>query len=203
MLGYYQQQLAQFIHIQMQEHRWEKVSGYDVNVTSGFMTLKASAFIATAGKSPQDFHVPPADKSKIAQLVYSGFQRCLYIVQKFQSDAERKLAIILDREAEKWFKPALGQFQIYYQSGIEQKEYQPDFVAETATHIYLLEPKASNELESAEVKEKKKAATKWCENATAHTQKYGGKPWLYVLIPHNAITENMTLAGLVAQYKQS
>jgi type III restriction enzyme len=41
-------------------------------------------------------------------MVFGGFQRCLYATQKFQSDSERKLAIILDREALKWFKPARG-----------------------------------------------------------------------------------------------
>ncbi|CAN5717595.1 DEAD/DEAH box helicase family protein [soil metagenome] len=199
-LGYYQRQLAQFIHVQMQEHRWEKVTGYEVNVTRGFMTLKTSAFIAAANQPVQDFHVPPTDRNRITQIVYGGFQRCLYAVQKFQSDAERKLAIILDREAEKWFKPALGQFQIYYQAGIEQKEYQPDFVAETADHIYLLEPKASNELQSMEVLAKKEAAITWCKHATEHALAHGGKPWRYLLIPHNIIAENMTLAGLVAQF---
>ena len=39
--------------------------------------------------------------------------------------------VILDRETEKWFKPARGQFQIWYKLGIGEQEYQPDFVAET------------------------------------------------------------------------
>ena len=48
----------------------------------------------------------------MAKYQFGGFKRCLYPVQKFQSDAERKLAVILEREASKWFKPAKGQFQI-------------------------------------------------------------------------------------------
>jgi type III restriction enzyme len=122
-------------------------------------------------------------------------------VQKFQSDPERRLAIILEREAEKWFKPVLGQFQIYYKSGIEQKEYQPDFVAETDTHIYLLEPKAVHDMADAEVLAKRDAAVTWCRHAGDHTVANGGKPWQYALIPHDVITENMTLAGLAAQYR--
>jgi type III restriction enzyme len=120
-------------------------------------------------------------------------------VQKFQSDTERKLAIILEREADKWFKPARGQFQIYYKAGLEQKEYVPDFVAETATQLYLLEPKASNEVNTDEVQAKRKAAETWCQHATAHAGQYGGKPWRYLLLPHDRIAENMTLAGLAAQ----
>lgn len=197
---YYQRQLAELIHAQMQSHRWEKSSGYQVNVTRGFVSLKESAFTAYADQPVQDIHTPPADKRRIAQIVFGGFNRCLYPVQKFQSDAERKLAIILDREAEKWFKPALGQFQIYYADGIEQSEYQPDFVAETANCIYLLEPKASNEMDDVIVRAKCDAAVAWCQRATAHATEYNRKPWQYVLIPHDAIAANMTLNGLVAQY---
>ena len=79
-----------------------------------------------------DYRVSPSDKSNMAKYLFGGFKRCLYPVQKFQSDAERKLAVILDREAEKWFKPAKGQFQIFYRQGADHLEYQPDFVAETA-----------------------------------------------------------------------
>ena len=38
-------------------------------------------------------------------------------MQKFHSEAERKLATILERDTAKWFKPAKGQFQIFYHNG--------------------------------------------------------------------------------------
>lgn len=198
-LLYYQRQLANLIHSQMQEHRWEKASGFEARVTRGFTTLKESAFTSQDGQPIQHFRTPPADLSKITQIVYGGFQRCLYSVQKFQSNTERKLAIILERETDKWFKPARGQFQIYYKAGIEQREYVPDFVAETGDHLYMLEPKASNEVNTPEVQEKRKAAEIWCQHATEHALQYGGKPWHYGLLPHDLIAENMTLVGLVAQ----
>ena len=77
----------------------------------------------------------------MAKYLFAGFKKCLYPVQKFQSDAERRLAAILERDALKWFKPAKGQFQIYYKQEANHPEYQPDFVAETETTIYMLEPK--------------------------------------------------------------
>ncbi|GAB6904518.1 hypothetical protein DESC_720460 [Desulfosarcina cetonica] len=49
----------------------------------------------------------------------------------FHSEAERKLAAILEGDALKWFKPAKGQFQIIYRHGADHFEYIPDFVAET------------------------------------------------------------------------
>jgi type III restriction enzyme len=108
--------------------------------------------------------------------------------------------LILDREAHKWFKPPQGQFQIFYKAGADHREYVPDFVAETDSCIYMLEPKARNEMTDPEVQAKKEAAVTWCDRATNHALANGGKPWKYVLIPHDAIAENMTLAGLVSQF---
>ncbi len=53
---------------------------------------------------------------------------------------------------------------------------------------------------NTEVLAKKDAAIKWCDYATNHACGNGGKPWKYVLIPHDAISENMTLAGLASQF---
>jgi type III restriction enzyme len=128
----------------------------------------------------------------MAKYLFGGFKRCLYPVEKFQSDSERKMAVILEREALKWFKPAKGQFQIVYKSGADNPEYQPDFVAETADVIYMLEPKAKNELTDPDVVAKKDAAVKWCQHASDHAATYKGKPWKYLLIPHDIIAENMT-----------
>ncbi|MGH8655086.1 MAG: type III restriction endonuclease subunit R, partial [Gammaproteobacteria bacterium] len=169
-LQYHERQIAEFIHVQMQPHYWEKAAGYEVVVTKGFTTLKSSAFTAVAADKVQDLHQAVADKGKMGQLVFGGFNRCLYPFQKFQSDAERKMAIILEREALKWFKPAKGQFQLFYKLGAKQSEYQPDFVAETKDKIFMLEPKAKNELTSDEVLAKKAAALRWCELATAHSK---------------------------------
>jgi type III restriction enzyme len=136
----------------------------------------------------------------MARYLFGGFQRCLYPVQKFDSDSERKLAVILERDSLKWFKPAKGQFQIYYHNGADHPEYQPDFVAETVDKIYMLEPKKRTELEDHVVLAKKEAAVQWCANASAHAASCGGKPWRYVLIPHDEIVENMTLAGLAERF---
>lgn len=110
----YQRDIARFIHAQMQEHYWEEVSGYEVRVSKGFTELKPSAYTVTAEEPPADYRVSPPDKSNMAKYVFGGFVRCLYPVQKFDSNAERRLAVILERDAIKWFKPAKGQFQIFY-----------------------------------------------------------------------------------------
>lgn len=200
-LRLHQREIARFVHAQMQKHFWQDTDvDYEVVITRGFTALRPSAYTAAAGEQPLDFRTSPTDKSNMSKYLFGGFSRCLYPVQKFQSDSERKLAVILEREALKWFKPAKGQFQIYYKWGADNPEYQPDFVAETGDRIFMLEPKASNQMTDGEVLAKKEVAVRWCQQASAHARNYGGKPWTYVLIPHDAIAENMTLEGLAKQY---
>jgi type III restriction enzyme len=79
-------------------------------------------------------------------------------------------------------------------------EYQPDFVAETPDGIFMLEPKARNEMEAADVLAKKEAAVRWCRQASEYAAPHSGKPWHYALIPHDVIAENMTLLGLATQF---
>lgn len=199
-LRLYQKEIGRFVHAQMQHHYWEEAVDYEVKVSRGFTELRPSAYTAAAGEQPLDYRTSPADKSNMARYLFGGFKRCLYPVQKFQSDAERKLAVILEREALKWFKPAKGQFQLFYKSGADQLEYQPDFVAETSDRVYMLEPKARNQLDDGDVLAKKAAAVQWCRHASDHAASYQGKPWRYALIPHDVISENMTLRGLAEQF---
>ncbi len=195
----HQKDIARFIHAQMQEHYWEAAVGYEVKVSRGFTELKESAY--TCAEPAADYKVSPVDKSNMAKYLFGGFCRCLYPVQKFASEAERKLAMILEREAIKWFKPAKGQFQIFYRHGADHMEYQPDFVAETNDAIYMLEPKAANQMIDEVVLAKKEVARKWCANATDYTASFGGKSWCYLLIPHDAIASNMTLDALARRYR--
>jgi type III restriction enzyme len=196
----YQRDIARFIHAQMQEHYWEGEVGYDVKISKGVTELKQRAYTQAAGEPMLDFRESPQDKSNMARYLFTGFRRGLYTEEKFQADQERMLAIILDRDALKWFRPAKGQFQIFYRDGADHQEYQPDFVAEASDTIYMLESKRRSELGTVVVEAKKAAAVQWCQHATTHTATYNGKPWRYVLIPHDVIAENMTLEMLAGQF---
>ena len=197
----YQKNIAQFIHAQMQKHYWEDASGYTVKISRGYTELKPSAYTHSVKEPEANYRVAPSDKSNMARYLFGGFEKCLYSVQKFDSDAERKLAVILERDAIKWFKPARGQFQLYYRKNGDHLEYQPDFVAETKDMIYMLEPKMRKELDDPDVLAKKEAAVTWCGNASHYALANGGKSWHYALIPHDAIADNMTLDALVTQYR--
>ena len=202
-LRLHQRDIARLVHAQMQEHRWEEAVEHEVIVSKGFSELKPSAYTVSATEPVLDFRLSPPDKNNMAKHLFGGFQRCLYPVQKFQSDPERMLAVILDRESLRWFRPAKGQFQIFYKWGPDHPEYQPDFVAETADGIYMMEPKAANQMTDGEVLAKRDVAVKWCRQASDYAAGYGGKPWTYLLIPHDEIAVNMTLAGLASCFAQT
>ena len=199
-LSLHQREIARAVHAQMQDHFWkDDTVEYHHEVRQGFTDLKETAYTAL-NEPPLDYRIPPADKSNMARYLFGGFAKCLSDVTKFHSDTERRLAVILEREALKWLRPAKGQFQMYYRSGSDHLEYQPDFVAETGDTILMLEPKMATQMSDKDVLSKADVAVQWCAWASEHARSYGGKPWRYVLIPHDAISDNMTLEFLTKQF---
>lgn len=198
-LQYHQQRLVNLIHSQMQQHFVETTSGYEAHVTRGFTTLRSNNYTAAADEEIRDFRATILDgqKNKIKSMIFGNFGKCLYPMQKFDSDPERKFAVLLEDEVQvlKWFKPAKGDFQIYYS---HENGYEPDFVVETKTAKFLCEPKRANEMQDETVLAKAQAAVTWCQHASQHAKDNGGKPWRYLLIPHDKITSQMTLEGLAA-----
>jgi type III restriction enzyme len=195
--------LAKIIRRQMTEHFWEKADAYEVEVRNGFTPLKNCAYTVAAGQPVHAYRDTVTDKSKIKQMLFGGFSRCLYPVQKFDSDTERRFSVILERDAQKWFKPAKGQFQIYYKEGVEHPEYVPDFIAETKDVVLMVETKSQAEMADATVQAKADAAIKWCENAGDYLQRNGGKPWKYLLVPHDEVKENFQLADYVQKFERA
>jgi len=199
-LSLHQREVARAVHAQMLDHFWldDKVE-YHHEVRQGFTELKETAFTAIDAQ-PLDYRISPADKSNMPRYLFGGFSKCLSNVTKFHSEAERKLAVILEREALKWLRPAKGQFQMFYRSGHDHLEYQPDFVAEMGDRIVMLEPKMATQMTEKDVLAKRDVAVQWCGWASEHAQTYSGKPWRYALIPHDAIAENVTINFLLERY---
>ena len=189
--------IAKNIHAQMAAHFYESSSGYEVVVSRGFTALKEPTYTVAAGQPARNYRDTVEEPSRIKQMVFGGFSKCLYPQQKFDSDTERRFAVILERDANKWFKPAKGQFQMFYKLGAEQPEYVPDFVAETEHFVVMVETKARNELEAVDVVAKAGAGALWCRHATDHARGVGGKPWKYLLVPHEQVTEDKQLADFL------
>jgi type III restriction enzyme len=179
----------------MKKHFWEDQIEYEVKISKGFTTLEESAYTTNANNS-SEYRISPQDKSNMSKYLFTGFSKCLYTEQEFQSEAERVLSIILEPDATKCFKPARGQLKIYYRWDRYYLEYQPDFMVGREEIIYMLEPKNRDEIDHPQVLAKKDVAAQWCKYAYEYILKDNGKPCLYVFIVHDAITQNMTLKGL-------
>jgi len=182
--------IAKNIHAQMAAHFYESAGGYQVVISRGFTALKEPTYTVAAGQPVRHYRATVLDPSRIKQMVFGGFSKCLYPQQKFDSDTERRFAVILERDAKKWFKPARGQFQMFYKLGAEQPEYVPDFVAETDHFVLMVETKARNEMDAADVVAKATSGAVWCKNASDHALAVGTKPWKYLLIAHDQVTED-------------
>ena len=189
----YGAELARLIRAEMMAHFWEEATEYEVQVSRGFTELKPCNYTATAGQMAHHFRETITELGRIKQMLFGGFARCLYPLQKFDSDTERRFAVILERDASKWLKPAKGQFQIYYKLGTEQPEYIPDFVAETDSTILMVETKARIDINTQEVQAKAAAAARWCKHASDHAVTVAAKPWKYLLVPHDEIVESKRL----------
>ena len=189
--------IAREIHAQMMAHFWEKAASYEARVSQGFSTLKPCNYTVSADEPIHSVRQTPKDVSRIKQMLFGSFSKCLYPLQKFDSDTERRFAVILERDAQKWFKPAQGQFQIYWKSGFDSKEYIPDFVVETEDSIWLVETKAGKDLKDPEVLAKADAAFEWCKHATDYALQHNGKSWRYVMIPHDEVAESKKLADFL------
>ena len=195
--------IAREIHAQMMANFWEKAASYEVRVSQGFSTLKPCNYTVSADEPIHSVRQTPKDVSRIKQMLFGSFSECLYPLQKFDSDTERRFAVILERDAQKWFKPAQGQFQIYWKSGFDSKEYIPDFVVETEDSIWLVETKAGKDLKDPEVLAKADAAFEWCKHATDYALQHNGKSWRYVMIPHDEVAESKKLADFLRFEKKS
>ena len=194
--------LAELIHGQMNKHVKLGYSDFKSEITSGFTRPKMGSVTIDAGEKVRHFRQNVDNKSDIRGMIFEGFSKCLYPQQKFDSDPERQMAVMLedDKSILKWFKPCRNDIKIYTS---DNDGYEPDFVIETTSEKLLLETKRADEIANADVQQKARAAVKWCECATKHATENKGKPWHYVLVPHDAVKPSATLAGLVGRFSVS
>lgn len=160
--------------------------------------------ILHAARGESDIHpstlhenTAPLSNSLRKELSWTHY-RLLLKVEKPEA-REKDFAIILEDDADviKWLRPAQSQFRIYWQHN--SREYTPDFVAETFDGIYMIETKKQADVASSEVKEKANAALQYCKHATEFTSNHRGKPWKYILIPHDVVMLNMSFSHLMQQ----
>ncbi|PFG64320.1 type III restriction enzyme [Thioclava sp. ES.031] len=191
--------MSESIFSQMKQNMWREQTNYRVSLSSAFGELRPQTFDTAGAGFIRDFRTPPDQKQDIRKYVFTGFARGCYQYAKFDSDPERKLAVVLEKEpgVRLWMKPGPNQFKIFDANGAP---YQPDFVVETNTEKLIIEVKRLSEMTAPEVLRKADAASLWCHIATKACTAQGEKPWSYLLVPETDVQENFTISGLIAKH---
>lgn len=194
-LLFYNKNLIELIHSQMEHHYEENVAGFEGTVSKGFITLAECSYSIPNNEIPRDFKAPVSNPTEIRKMLFTGFKKCYFPTLKFDSDSERMLVMLFERESvvRKWLRPPDKVFQLDYRHG---ENYEPDFVVETEDARFLFEVKRRSDLEHPDVIAKRDAAVTWCKYATKAT----GLPWRYILVPHDAIGDSASFNGLVSRF---
>ena len=194
----WRQLIANRMYLQMMENFKLHEPDYIKPNVKPFTKIEDWNFTTLKNEGRKDYRDDSFPASQVPKFVFRGFEKSSHFEYKFDSRTEQTLSFILenDKEVIKWLRPAPNQFRIYWKHN--SRIYEPDFVVETADCIYLLEPKASNEVNSDDVQSKAQAALKYCNYATEYTAEYGGKPWKYALIPHDQVTKTSSFKGVVS-----
>ena len=196
----YQRQstIADVIYSQMMEHFYTNEVKYRATEMRPFSRIETGF----GGKIKSDeiydlrANVPAGE---VRSKVFKGFKKACHTLYKFDSDTERRFAIVLENDpaVQKWMRPSPKQFNIYYGSGGISR-YEPDFIVETEQGIFMVETKASNELNNQSVLEKAHAALVYCRAVSAWNSEHDGKPWDYALISHDDVRLNSSFDYLIS-----
>ena len=150
----------------------------------------------------RDYRIPfdRNQKSLVRKYIFTGFTKSFYLTYKFDSSTELDFAHLLENDADvvKWIRPVPNQFRIYWSNGAHQ--YEPDFIVETATDIYMIETKADKSVEDKDVQDKKEAAENYCKTVSQYTTANGGKPWKYAIVAENDFERTHQLKYVLSNY---
>lgn len=208
-LFFHAQRISNSIFEQMMAHIQLAETEIIIKVDSSYVPFRTYKVLEDEKNPPISFRNSVRDKMNIRNMIFDGFKKCLFSKQKFDSDTERQLANVLEDEKSviKWFKinddKAKEVFDLKYMDPKNLKSYYycPDFIVETENTKYIIETKAATQINDETVQAKKKVAHDWCKNATDFETVHGGKPWTYVLVPHNTLVGDRSFSKIVEDFR--
>ncbi len=137
----------------------------------------------------------------IRSVLFTGIKRGVFSVAKFDSrEGELTLARVLetDGDVQNWLRPHPKEFNITYNHG---RNYEPDFVVETESRIYLVEVKGEDKLRHPDVIAKKKRGIQYCEVASRWGKANGYKEWRYLFIPSKQVMPSSSFMQLAKRFE--
>ena len=138
----------------------------------------------------------------IRSVLFTGIKRGVFSTAKFDSkEGELTLARVLetDDDVQNWLRPHPKEFNITYNHG---RNYEPDFVVETESTIYLVEVKGEDKLNDPDVIAKKKRGIQYCEVASRWGKANGNKEWRYLFIPSKQVMPNSSFMLLAKRFQE-
>ena len=198
---YHKKEIGNYIYSQMMDHFYYETPGFVKTTVRPFTKIEEHNFSKYTEDNIYHYAETITPTNSIPSKVFSGFKKACHNLYKFDSKTEKDFAWILENDTSvlKWLRPAEKQFHIYWNHNSQR--YHPDFAVETDNTIYMVETKKEGDIDSSDVQEKARAADQYCAHATEFTTRNGGKPWKYVLIPHNAVMGNMSVEYLMKNFE--
>ena len=193
--------LAEAVYEQLKKHEIVYADGWETKVSRGFITMRSALdTVPRDAEHVVNFRSAIDPRREIRQYAFEGFGRSLYPRVRFASEQERLFSALLedDPACQRWLKPLREHIEIYYDG---DHRYEPDFIVETEHESPMCDIKREEEIEEPGVQKKRPEAAQWCRAATEHSKRFSGKPWSYVLVPHDQIRQNSSLMGLVARFR--
>lgn len=199
--------IAEAIIEQMVQNVIEPEMETIVKVSGDYTPLRSTKLLGNADDGEMSFRNAPKDLKRIRNYIFTSFKKCLSTKTKFDSDTERQLSNILEDEPKvlRWERlteeAAKEKVPMkYYKEDRSPHDYCPDFIVEASDAKYIVETKAAKEMTAKDVLAKQAIAKRWCEEATKYEQSVGGKPWRYILIPHDTLVADRSWDKLVADW---
>lgn len=193
--------IANDIYAQMKKHFVCSTPDIIEQITGVSYHIYAPSIIRKAGEKSVSLYTP-MDDGEVPKHVFTEFKKALHPEYKFDSNPERKFAIVCESspEVQKWLRPAAKQFNLFYGNG---QRYEPDFVVETADTMYLVEVKGKDRFDLEENKAKKARAMRYCKLATIYCEAHDLKAWKYLYIPAEKIQTNSSFNLLSQRFEVS
>ena len=193
--------LADCIYEQMLRHM-VRHDGLFVEEIVGVNGVNLPSFYHCSPKNNRNMHNEGFDSKKdgaITGILFTGAKKGVFGEFKVDSFPELIFAksVDTDSKVKNWLRPAPRQFDLTYSHG---KQYEPDFVVETESDIYLVEIKRRDEVDDSDVLAKKERAVAYCALATAWARANGYKPWTHLFIPDDEVKANRMLDDYVKPF---
>lgn len=191
--------IASSIYDQMKRHFVMQSTGYVKPKVLPFTGIVPQNVKEIEGYGRTNYQTVIAP-SHLRKFIFTGYLKSYYVEYKFDSKTEHDFSFVLenDKKVLRWLRPAREQFRIYWSNG--SKRYEPDFIVETTDTIYMVETKAATNVSTDEVQQKKTAAEEYCRHASEFTAENGGKPWRYILLPHDVVDRTASFEYLIATH---